>query len=79
MTPPTAPEAPAPYHGTMKLHYYRDAWGNFGDDLNPWLWPRLLPGHFDRRGDELVLGIGTVLNHRAPRAPVKQVFGAGAG
>lgn len=63
----------------MKLHYYRDAWGNFGDDLNPWLWPRLLPGHFDRRGDELFLGIGTLLNHRAPRAPVKHVFGAGAG
>ncbi len=63
----------------MKLHYYRDASGNFGDDLNPWLWPRLLPGFFDGRDDTLFLGIGTLLNHRAPRAPRKLVFGAGAG
>ena len=63
----------------MKLHYYRDASGNFGDDLNPWLWPRLLPGFFDDRDDTLFLGIGTLLNHRAPAAPRKVVFGAGAG
>ena len=63
----------------MKLHYYRDAWGNFGDDLNPWLWPRLLPGFFDGRADTIFLGIGTLLNHRAPREPRKVVFGAGAG
>ena len=63
----------------MRLHYYRDAWGNFGDDLNAWLWPRLLPGFFDGRGDTIFLGIGTLLNHRAPREPRKVVFGAGAG
>ena len=28
----------------MKLCYYHDNEGNFGDDLNAWLWPKLLPG-----------------------------------
>ena len=28
----------------MKLCYYHDNEGNFGDDLNAWLWSKLLPG-----------------------------------
>ena len=34
----------------MKLYYYKAPLGNFGDDLNPWLWPRLLPDIFDDDG-----------------------------
>jgi succinoglycan biosynthesis protein ExoV len=63
----------------MKLQYYRDNSGNFGDDLNPWLWPRLLPDYFDGRADTLFLGIGTLLNSRIPREPGKVVLGTGAG
>lgn len=63
----------------MKLMYYRDERGNFGDDLNPWLWKRLLPGFLDDRDDVLFVVIGTILNHAIPQAPIKVVFGSGVG
>ncbi|MCK7493604.1 MAG: hypothetical protein MZW92_21415 [Comamonadaceae bacterium] len=63
----------------MKLHYYRDPKGNFGDDLNPWLWPKLLPGVLDEDESELLVGIGTLLNHRLPVGQVKPVLGSGVG
>jgi succinoglycan biosynthesis protein ExoV len=63
----------------MKLTYYRDKRGNFGDDLNPWLWERLLPGFLDGRDDVLFVAIGTILNHAIPQTPIKVVFGSGVG
>ena len=63
----------------MQLYYYKDPNGNFGDDLNPWLWSRLLPGFFDDDRGSLFVGIGTLLNHRLPPGPVKHVFGSGFG
>ncbi len=63
----------------MKLHYFKDPQGNFGDDLNPWLWERLLPGFFDDDENELFVGIGTLINHRLPTPPIKHIFGSGAG
>lgn len=63
----------------MQLYYYKCPTGNFGDELNPWLWPRLLPGLLDDDPATLFLGIGTLLNHRVPAAPRKIVFGTGAG
>lgn len=63
----------------MKLYYFQDPLGNFGDDLNPWLWDRLMPSVFDGRDDELLVGIGTLINHRLPVAPMKHIFGSGLG
>ncbi len=67
----------------MKLYFARDPVGNFGDDLNPWLWSRLIPQLFDNNAAELFIGIGTILNtsigEEIPREPLKVVFGAGAG
>jgi succinoglycan biosynthesis protein ExoV len=63
----------------VKLYSYRDPVGNFGDDLNLWLWPRLVPGIFDVDDGRLFLGIGTLLNHRVPAAARKLVFGTGVG
>lgn len=63
----------------MKLFYHKDPVGNFGDDLNPWLWPRLLPGLLDDDESSLFVGIGTILDERIPHAPVKVVFGTGVG
>lgn len=63
----------------MKLYYFKDPKGNFGDDLNPWLWSQLLPGVLDDDARELFVGIGTLLNHRLPAAPVKHIVGSGYG
>ena len=69
----------------MLLHYYKTL-PNFGDALNPWLWPQLLPGRFsppaaDGAGDPdtLFLGIGTILQRSVPAAGRYIVFGSGAG
>ncbi len=64
----------------MILYYYKDATGNFGDDLNPWLWPRLFPKPIEKcfDTDTLFVGIGSLLNHKIPPEPPKKiVFGSG--
>lgn len=66
----------------MELYYYRDSIGNFGDDLNNWLWPQLFPYSMDEAFDEntLFIGIGSLLNHKIPTLPPKKViFGSGYG
>lgn len=63
----------------MRLFYYKDEIGNFGDDLNPWLWSRLLPGFLDDDASEWLVGIGTLLNHKLPASGVKHIFGSGYG
>jgi succinoglycan biosynthesis protein ExoV len=78
----------------MKLYFHKDPLGNFGDDLNPWLWERLLPGVFDghcyhdprlRKPEEpaptdtLFVGIGTLLNQNVPNRAKKLIFGSGTG
>jgi succinoglycan biosynthesis protein ExoV len=66
----------------VQLYYYRDPVGNFGDDLNPWLWPRLLGPRWDHAfdSDTMFIGVGSLLNDRVPVRPAKKVvFGAGCG
>jgi len=65
----------------MKLFYFKQSHGipNFGDDLNAWLWPQLLPGIFDEQDDVIFVGIGTVLNERIPKARRTIVFSSGVG
>lgn len=63
----------------MKLFYYKDPVGNFGDDLNPLIWYTLAPELFNTDGSSVLVGIGTLINSRAPEAPVKYVFGSGVG
>ena len=46
----------------MKIEYCRSKTYNFGDDLNPWLWPRLLNEELLSMDDGIYLiGIGTLL------------------
>lgn len=61
----------------MKLYWFPSR--NFGDALNRWLWPRLLPGLLDDDPASIFIGIGTLLNDNVPAEPCKVVFGAGVG
>jgi len=65
----------------MKIYYFKSKEGklNFGDDLNEWLWDRLLPGVFDGDDDVVFVGIGTILNGNIPKAKKTIVFGSGFG
>jgi len=63
----------------VQLHYYRDLLGNFGDDLNPVLWRRLLPGRIDGAPGSVLIGIGTLLGGEFPEGTRKVVMGAGTG
>jgi len=63
----------------MRLHYCRTPRGNFGDDLNPWLWPRLAPELFATDDGVVFIGIGTLLNASLNAGPRRLVFSAGAG
>jgi succinoglycan biosynthesis protein ExoV len=63
----------------VRLFYYQDPGGNFGDDLNAWLWPRLIPELLDGDGGTLFVGIGSILDRRIPQGPRKIVFGTGVG
>lgn len=68
----------------MKLHYFAGKSSNarvsnFGDELNPWLWHRLIPELLDQDENRRLVAIGTLLNHTLPKTPEKIIFGAGAG
>lgn len=64
----------------MKPYYWESQHGNFGDDLNLWLWDFLLPGFRTVHPDVLLVGVGTVLNKALlPEAGRKLVIGSGFG
>ena len=61
----------------MRLQYFQGQRPNFGDELNTWLWPQLLPGFFDDDPGVLFFGIGSILGSLCNPAAKKIVFGAG--
>ena len=64
----------------MQPYHWESHHGNFGDDLNLWLWDFLLPGLRDVHPDTLLVGVGTVLNPTLlPRGVHKLVLGSGYG
>ena len=69
----------------MKIYYYqrRDRIANFGDELNTWLWQKLLPEVLETADDTVLVGLGTLLNHRLPKRLGKTgpvfIFSTGAG
>jgi succinoglycan biosynthesis protein ExoV len=65
---------------SLKIHLLKEVHGNFGDDLNHWLWDALLPDVWsDEDDDVLFVGIGTILDKHLPPARIRIVFGTGAG
>ncbi|MFC3163136.1 polysaccharide pyruvyl transferase family protein [Ciceribacter thiooxidans] len=64
----------------MQPFYWQSQHGNFGDDLNLWLWDNLLPGFRDVHPDVLLVGVGTVLDRALlPSGMRKLVIGSGFG
>ena len=48
----------------MRLECCQNGNLNVGDDLNYWLWPKLLPGLLDEDKEHAFLGIGTLLTEK---------------
>jgi len=63
----------------LNLYYYKCVGGNFGDDLNTWLWDELLPGWRDAWPDATLVGVGTIINDRLPQTGKIVIIGSGAG
>jgi succinoglycan biosynthesis protein ExoV len=64
----------------MNPYHWVSPHGNFGDDLNLWLWDYLLPGFRDVHPDVVLVGVGTVLNPVVlPADKKKLVVGSGYG
>jgi succinoglycan biosynthesis protein ExoV len=63
----------------LDLFYYRGSEPNFGDELNHWMWPRLIQDCWDDQDNTLFVGIGSVLESRLPKDKLKIIFGAGYG
>jgi succinoglycan biosynthesis protein ExoV len=66
----------------MDLFYWHSPKGNFGDDLNLWLWDELLPGWRGWDPQVTLVGVGTLLNGRnfpAGRPGRFLVAGSGVG
>jgi hypothetical protein len=64
----------------VKIHLVKQVHGNFGDELNRWLWHRLFAGAWSDADDgTLFVGIGTILDKNLPPARVTVVFGTGVG
>lgn len=66
----------------MHIVYYRDPVGNFGDDINELIWPRLLPEMADAPDDVVLVGIGSLLDadrFRDVETAGKRVFVLGSG
>lgn len=61
----------------MRLLFWRGEHPNFGDELNEWLWPRLIPGILEK-APGIFVGIGSILDQRIPTDETVVIFGAGA-
>ncbi|WP_134680295.1 polysaccharide pyruvyl transferase family protein [Paracoccus ravus] len=64
----------------MRLTYFRGDQPNFGDEINRFIWQRLLPpGFLDEDPSELFLGIGSIIWDHYPAKAIKHVIGSGYG
>lgn len=60
--------------------FYNKANTNFGDHLNAWLWPRLIPEMLVETDDRVLVGVGSLLKADLDRIPGRKlIFGTGSG
>ncbi len=60
--------------------FYSAKTTNFGDQLNSWLWPRLVPEILDEAFDERLVGIGSLIQSDLGKVPGRKIiFGTGSG
>ncbi|OYY92905.1 MAG: hypothetical protein B7Y41_14215 [Hydrogenophilales bacterium 28-61-23] len=52
---------------------------NYGDRLNDIVWQHYIADKLDDNPDKLLVGIGSLLNHRLPATPHKVILGSGFG
>lgn len=63
----------------MKIFYYEAAHGNFGDDLNKWIWDRLIPEKESFGAGVYMSGIGTILADWMPKHERWVICSSGTG
>lgn len=63
----------------MNVTYYKDPIGNFGDDLNEWIWDEIAPFIRDKESIYSLLGIGSIINKLLIKDEKVIVFGSGIG
>ncbi len=64
----------------MRLVYWKTSHGNFGDDLNTWLWDGLIPTWRGMSPDVDLVGVGSILNAEfLDGGRRKVVLGSGVG
>lgn len=64
----------------MKLTFFRGPEPNFGDELNTFMWDKLLPsGFLNNNDDDLFVGIGSIIWDHYPAQARKHVIGSGYG
>jgi succinoglycan biosynthesis protein ExoV len=63
----------------MDVYYYKSNQPNLGDDLNAWIWQRLIPERLAMSDDTVMLGIGTIIGQRLPAATRRIIFTSGLG
>lgn len=61
----------------MDIIYYKDKEGNFGDDLNEWLWCEVCPAILKKESDYSLLGVGSIINKDIIKDRKVIVFGSG--
>ncbi|PCI57308.1 MAG: hypothetical protein COB36_03330 [Alphaproteobacteria bacterium] len=65
----------------MNIHYWKSDNGNFGDDLNGWIWEENTQNKTIWRDNDNItfVGVGTVLDKAIPKETFKIVLGSGVG
>lgn len=61
----------------MRIYYCKMPKGNIGDDINEYIWPHYL--NMDSENEDLIIGIGSLLNEHIPQSKKYTVISTGIG